>query len=336
MSRPTIRDIAAAAGVSPSAVSFALNSRPGISQATRERVLAIANQMGWTPNAAARALSNSKAHAVGLVIERPHNSYSSERFFFDLMVGIQARLKQTHLDLVLQMTQTLTEELAVYRAWHGQQRVDGVIVVNPRSSDPRPALLADLSLPAVFIGEPIPQFGSVVANDEAMMLEIAKHLVSMGARRIAYLCGSGGLIHIQRRQHSLSAFGAQHGVDVMIAAETDYTETSGYSQTTQLLKSPQPPDAIIFDNEILALGGSQALRALNLRMGEDVLAISCEDSPICRVLSPAMSAVARAPAVLGEHAAQILMSMLKGEQARTFAENVPRLIIRDSTVRSRT
>ena len=331
MARPTIRDIAQVAGVSPAAVSFALNSRPGISQATRERILDVANQMGWTPNAAARALSASKAHAVGLVIERPQTSYSSERFFFDLMVGIESRLKQAQLDLVLQMTQSLEEEMSIYRTWWAQKRVDGVIVVNPRSHDPRALVLAELGLPAVFVGEPVEGFGSVVGNDAVMMKTLAEHLIAAGARRIAYLCGSAALVHIQRRQRTLSRFGAQHGVDVMIAAETDYAEASAQAETAQLLRSPARPDAIIFDNEVLALGGTQAIGEAGLKVGHDVLTASCEDSPICRVLSPAITSLARSPATMGEHAAQLLTAMLDGEPARTFAEGVPRLVVRASS-----
>ena len=333
MARPTIRDIAAVAGTSPTAVSFALNSRPGISDATRKRILDVANRMGWTPNAAARSLSAAKANAVGLIIEHPQTSYSSERFFFDLIVGIESRLKRSQLDLVLHMAQSLDEEIATYRTWAGQKRVDGVIVVNPRSDDPRARVLRELGLPAVFVGEPVEGFGSVVGNDEAMMRTIARHLVDAGATRIGYLCGFGSLIHIQRRCHTLSRFGAQHGVDVVIAADTDYTETSGYEHTRELLASKTAPDALIFDNEVLALGGSLAVVDAGLVAGEDVLTASCEDSPICRISNPPITAITRAPAVMGEHAAQILIAMLGDDEPRTHAEEVPRLIERASSAR---
>lgn len=334
MSRPTIRDIAAAANVSPTAVSFALNSRPGIADSTRQRILQIAKQMGWTPNAAARALSASKAHAAGLVIARPQTSYTSERFFFGLMVGIQARLKRAGIDLVLQMTGDIHEEMETYKTWWSQRRVDGVFVVDPRLEDPRPILLKKLGMPAVFIGEPVEGFSSVVGNDEAMIISVAEHLVEQGATRIGYLTGLASLVHTQRRQNALSRFGAQHGVDIVISSETDFTELSGLKETNRLLDSPKPLDAIIFDNEILALGGSQAIYQKGLNVGTDILAISCEDSPICRVLNPAMSAVAREPAVMGEHAAQLLDQVLEGAPPKTIAQKVPKLNVRASSSRS--
>ncbi|MDO5048750.1 MAG: LacI family DNA-binding transcriptional regulator [Actinomycetaceae bacterium] len=336
MDRPTIRDIASVANVSPTAVSFVLNSKPGVSEATRERVLAVAKQMGWTPNAAARALSASKANAVGLVIARPETSLSSERFFFGLLVGIQARLKRDNMDLVLQISNNISEEIETYRTWWGQRRVDGVVVVDPRLDDPRPAALEDLGMPAVFVGEPVEGFSCVVGNDEGMITDIAKHLASQGAKRIGYLTGLASLVHTQRRQRALTRFGLQHGIDIIVSSETDYSEQSGISETNRLLDARRPLDAIIFDNEILALGGAQAINAHGLQIGKDILTASCEDSPICRVLTPPMTAAAREPALLGEHAAQLLLSVFDGEEPKIFAENVPKIIERPSSTRQRT
>ncbi len=77
--RPTIRDIARMANVSPGAVSLALNDKPGVSEETRRRIVGLASAMGWTPSFAAKALSNSKASAIGLVLARPRASVDAER-----------------------------------------------------------------------------------------------------------------------------------------------------------------------------------------------------------------------------------------------------------------
>ncbi len=333
MQRPTIRDIATAANVSPTAVSFVLNSKPGVSTATRERVLAVAKQMGWTPNAAARALSASKANAVGLVIARPDTPLTSERFFFGLLLGIQARLKRDNIDFLMQIANSIAEEIDTYRTWWSERRVDGVIVVDPRLDDPRPKIIRELGMPAVFLGEPVEGFSCVVGNDEGMITSIAKHLADQGATRIGYLTGLASLVHTQRRQKALTRFGLQHGVDIIISSETDYSEQSGISETNRLLSAKLPLDAIIFDNEILALGGAQAIADHGLTMGKDILTASCEDSPICRVLTPPMTAAAREPALMGEHAAQLLLSTLEGGETKTFAENVPQIIERASSQR---
>src|SRR5689334_24665510 len=94
--RPTIADIARRAGVSTGAVSYALNGQPGVSPATRQRILAIADEIGWRPSHAARALSASRAHAVGLVIARPARWLGVEPFFMQFLAGLEAELSGRH------------------------------------------------------------------------------------------------------------------------------------------------------------------------------------------------------------------------------------------------
>jgi DNA-binding LacI/PurR family transcriptional regulator len=98
--RPTIADIARRAGVTKAAVSFALNGQPGVSAATRERILAIAEEIGFQPNSAARALSDGRAGAFGLIIDRPPNMLGIEPWFMQLMAGIQAELSGDHAALL--------------------------------------------------------------------------------------------------------------------------------------------------------------------------------------------------------------------------------------------
>src|SRR6201992_754596 len=92
MKRPTITDIAQRAGVTKAAVSFALNGQPGVSAATRERILAIAQEIGFQPNSAARALTAGSSGGSGVVIARPAGTLAMEPFFMQLVSGIQAEL----------------------------------------------------------------------------------------------------------------------------------------------------------------------------------------------------------------------------------------------------
>ena len=101
MARPTIADIADKAGVSKGAVSFALNGRPGVSDATRARILQIAEQMSWRPHSAARALGASRVDSVGLVIARPARTLGVEPFFAHLLSGLQSGLSAQSISLQL-------------------------------------------------------------------------------------------------------------------------------------------------------------------------------------------------------------------------------------------
>ncbi|MCQ8208073.1 LacI family transcriptional regulator, partial [Cutibacterium acnes subsp. acnes] len=117
MDRTTIKDIARVAGVSPGAVSFALNDKPGVSDSTRARVKAVAKDLGWRPNVAARALSANRAGAVGLVIARDDRSFAGEGFFLHLIAGMEEILTPARTALVLQLVASREEECEVHRQW---------------------------------------------------------------------------------------------------------------------------------------------------------------------------------------------------------------------------
>uniref|UniRef100_UPI00292F5388 LacI family DNA-binding transcriptional regulator n=1 Tax=Clavibacter michiganensis TaxID=28447 RepID=UPI00292F5388 len=103
--RTTLREIARRAGVSESAVSFALNDRPGVSEITRDRVRRVAEQLGWRPSTAARALSGEGAATVGFVLARPAHTLGVDSFFLQLVSGIQEVLAERHLGLLFQVAQ---------------------------------------------------------------------------------------------------------------------------------------------------------------------------------------------------------------------------------------
>src|SRR6266702_3566281 len=114
MKRPTIADIAQRAGVTKAAVSFALNDQPGVSAATRERILAIARELGFQPSSAARALADGRAGAFGLVIDRPARTLGMEPFFMQLISGIQAELSGDHSALLFTMADDQAAEIELY------------------------------------------------------------------------------------------------------------------------------------------------------------------------------------------------------------------------------
>ena len=135
--RPTIADIASRAGVTKAAVSFALNGQPGVSAATRERILAIASEIGFQPSSAARALSDGRAGAFGLVVDRPARTLGIESYFMQLISGIQAELSRDHIALLFTTAEDQAAEIELYRTWWAQRRVDGVFLVDLQLGDQR-------------------------------------------------------------------------------------------------------------------------------------------------------------------------------------------------------
>ena len=215
--RPTIADIARRAGVTKAAVSFALNGQPGVSAATRERILAIAEEIGFQPSSAARALSDGRAGAFGLVIDRPARTLGMEPFFMQLMSGIQAELSLDHTPLLFTLAEDQEAEIALYRSWWAQRRVDGVFLVDLQIDDQRVAVLEELKMPAVVIGTPAGA-GSLPAvwqDDAAATRAVVEHLAGAGHRRIARVTGIPRFWHTKIRTDAFRAAARAVGVEAV-------------------------------------------------------------------------------------------------------------------------
>ncbi|MEU3458872.1 LacI family DNA-binding transcriptional regulator [Streptomyces sp. NPDC006733] len=335
--RPTMKDIARRAGVSESAVSFALNDRPGVSPATRDRVRRVAEQLGWRPSTAARALSGEGAATVGLVLARPAHTLGVESFFLQLVSGIQVVLARRHLGLLFQVVEDLGEECAIYRRWWAERRVDGLLVVDPRLDDPRPALLDELGLPAVVIGALAPGapahsgLSTVWADDAGAMASIVDHLYGLGHRRILHIAGLPHLAHTQRRIRSLRAEAARRGLPDVHSISTDYSDTEGAEATRRALAQPRPPTAIVYDNDVLAMAGLAVANERGLAVPADLSVVAWDDSVLCRSAHPALTALVRDTGSFGRHAAEQLLSLLDGNPAQEIQDDLPRLVARAST-----
>src|SRR3954465_14282581 len=124
--RPTIDDVAARAGVSSAAVSFAVNGRPGVGEDTRRRILAAAHEQGWGPMASARALTEARARAVGLLLARGVDQLEVDPFFVRFLAGVERALARSDHDLVLRVAERI--ELGTYERLAAAGRVDGFLL----------------------------------------------------------------------------------------------------------------------------------------------------------------------------------------------------------------
>ncbi|MET9644963.1 LacI family DNA-binding transcriptional regulator [Streptomyces syringium] len=336
--RPTMKDIARRAGVSESAVSFALNDRPGVSAATRARVRRVAEELGWQPSTAARALSGEGSATVGLVLARPARTLGVESFFLQLVSGVQEALAVRRLGLLFQVVEDLDAECAVYRRWWAERRVDGLLVVDPRDDDPRPALLDGLGLPAVVIGAldgvgegPYGAISNLWADDTGGMASIVGHLCDLGHRRIVHIAGLPELAHTRRRIDSLRAEADRRALPDVVSVTTDYSDAQGAAATRRVLAAAYPPTAIVYDNDVMAVAGLAVAAERKVSVPRQLSIVAWDDSVLCRNTHPPLTALARDTAGFGKRAAEQLIALLDGGPARRVRDVAPRLAAREST-----
>lgn len=333
MKRPTIADIAKRAGVSKGAVSYALNGRPGVSAGTRQRILAIAEEVGWQPNSAARALSGAMSNVVGLALCRPARVLGIEPFFMELISGLEAELSARDYGLTLQVVADPEAELAVHRRWWAERRVDGVLVCDLRVDDPRVPALEELGLPAVVIGGPAHTGGlpSVWHDDAQPLAETVEYLAALGHKRIAHVAGLPELLHTRVRTDAFHAVTNRLELPEAVTVSSDYTGEAGARITRRLLSSSKRPTAILYDNDVMAIAGLGVAQELRLDVPGDLSIVAWDDSPLCQLTHPPLTALGRDIPAYGAIAAGRLLAAIAGEAVGDHKHVSAQLTTRGST-----
>jgi DNA-binding LacI/PurR family transcriptional regulator len=331
--RPTISDIARRAGVSIGAVSFALNGRPGVSESTRRRIVGIAEELGWRPSAAARGLSAKRVHAVGLVLARDAETLGVEPFFMKFIAGLEAELAGAGTALMLQVVPDHARWAEAAVAWWAERRIDGMIVTDLWHDDPRIPVLESTGVPAVLVGRPRQDSAlpAVWSDDVAATVEAVDYLVGLGHRRIARVAGLAALEHTQARSTAFRAAAARHRLAEAPVIATDYTWEEGARATRELLSARTPPTAIVFDNDIMATAGLSVARKLGVAVPERLSIVAGDDSQLCEMVFPALTALSRDVQAYGANTARILLALLDGQEPGSFQDATAKLIPREST-----
>lgn len=331
--RPTIADVAKAAGVSKGAVSYALNGRPGVSEATRHRIQAAADTLGFRANTAARALAGAASNVVGLTLQRPARTLGVEPFFMELVSGLEAELSLRSYALLLQMVSDSDHAVAVYQQWWNDRSVDGVLVCDVGDGDQRVDALARLKLPAVVIGPPAAsgELASIWSDDGVSLIEAVNYLAALGHKNIARVGGLPELSHTTIRTQTFAALGDQLQLESAVTIPTDYTGEDGARATRRLLSSASRPTALIYDNDIMAIAGLAVAQEMGLHVPRDVSIIAWDDSPICRLVHPPLTALTRDISAYGTHAARMLLAAIAGETVTNMHDEPAHLSPRGST-----
>jgi DNA-binding LacI/PurR family transcriptional regulator len=333
--RPTIADVARRAGVSPAAVSFAVNGRPGVGEQTRARILETAKELGWHPSASARALTEARARTIGLVLARQSEELEADSFFVRFLAGIERKLVPADYALLLQLVPVAGADktLGAYERLAAGGRVDGFLLTDPELDDPRPQLLQAAGLPVVVAGrlESDSPFPWVETDHDAGMSLVVEHLVSLGHQRIGFLGGAGSYEHVQRRlsrwREAVCAAGLAPATEVL---------ANGASRALAAAVLDSEPTAVACTSDTLALALVAAARARGLSVPEDLSVTGFDDSLLAALSSPALTSVRVDYAEFGAAAAGALLARIGGEEAPRYEPSRPVLEVRASTAGPRT
>ncbi|MFJ8695785.1 LacI family DNA-binding transcriptional regulator [Streptomyces roseolilacinus] len=331
--RVTIKDVAARAGVSKGAVSLAFNHKPGVSDATRERIFTAARELGWAPSATARSLSSQRVDTVGLALCRPARLLGIEPFYMDFISGIESVLADRSCSLLLRLVRDVDEEIALYRHWWRGRMIAGGILVDFRQDDPRVPSLQAIGLPAVAVGHPslTGAFPAVWTDDATAVGEAVRYLAALGHRRIARVGGPAELGHSAIRAEAFRSTVRGLGLEEGRQIATGFDEKEGARATRSLLLAADRPTAIVYDNDIMAVAGAGVAAEMGLVVPDDLSLLAWDDSQLCRITHPTLSAMSHDVHHFGAEVARILFDVVDGTHTGPHQVPTPTLTPRGST-----
>ena len=327
----TIRDVAAAAGVSVATVSRVANGSTNaypVRPKTRERVLEAIATLGYRPNDNARGLLLKRSGLIGLVVPDISNPYYPE-----VARGIEDVANEHGYKLMFCSTDRLPDRASAYIEALLLKRVDGLVIVGGgeeiRLSAPT---VATYDTKVVFIGRPSTAFSTVRIDNVGAARDATEHLLGLGHRRVGFIsAGTSSNTVVERRKGYREALEA-HGIafDNALVVDGDFTEAVGYAAAKQLLQLDDRPTAIFAANDRMALGAMAAISDLGLRVPEDVALVGFDDVPMSGYLRPALTTVSVSAHELGKKAMDILLADIEGRSTRRRVRVATQLIVRDS------
>ncbi|WP_372518073.1 LacI family DNA-binding transcriptional regulator [Solirubrobacter ginsenosidimutans] len=310
-------------------MSFAVNDRPGVSSVTRARILAAARDLGWQPSASARALTEARTRAIGLVLARSAAQLEGDTFFLRFLAGIEEVLTAADYALLLQIVPgEASAALPAYERLAAAGRVDGFLLTDVEAGDPRFALLSGAGIPVVLAGRPVgraPFPWLETRHDEGIAPAVA-HLAELGHERIGFLCGRPEFEHQRVREVAWRSALLEAGLAPGPLGHVVFDAPAAALTVLQ-----EEPTAVICSSDALAVELYLAARSLGVAIPGDLSVIGFDDSTLARYASPALTSVRVDYAEFGAAAATALLAAIAGEPAPDYSPSVPELVVRAST-----
>ncbi|MGD0273019.1 MAG: LacI family DNA-binding transcriptional regulator [Gaiellaceae bacterium] len=325
----TLREIALRTGVSVSTVSRVLNGHSGVSAEVRERVLALADELDYTPNAAARTLVLQHSRLLTVVIRTGDHREFQHPFYQVILDGIKRKATEFGYDLLILSHEGIEygDDSTFFVTRARRHQVEGAILMGVREPDLES--FVKFKIPAVTIDfEPqtkIEGLFGVVRSDNVAGAEMAvTHLHSLGHRRIAHIAGllntSAGIGRLVGYRNALEQLGLPYRDEYVV--EADYRYGTGCEAMRKFLALPEPPDAVFAASDMSALGAMRAIRELGQRVPDDVAIVGYDDILFASLSIPTLTTVRQDKDELGESACGALIELVEGR-----ASSLPQLIL---------
>lgn len=313
----SIKDIAAACGVSISTVSKALNDHRDVSQAKKEYIRRKAKEMGYSPNSSARALKTNKSHNIGVLFVDEAQSGLTHDYFASVLDSVKSTAESKGYDLTFIISGKEHQGQMTYLEHSRYRGVDGVVIACVNFVEPEVVELMQSNIPTVTIDYTFNKTISILSNNMEGMSSLTQYALDMGHTKIAYLYGEDSVVTSNRLSGfyiTLEKNGIKPNDEYIMEVKYRNIETAEQA-TRKLLSMPDPPTCIFYPDDYAAFGGINVIREMGLRIPEDISVAGYDGIPISRMIEPRLTTVVQDTKQIGKCAAEKLISLI--EKPRT-------------------
>ncbi|MFF5293996.1 LacI family DNA-binding transcriptional regulator [Paractinoplanes globisporus] len=331
--RPTIRDIAAMAGVSAGTVSRAMNGLPGVGADTRRRISEIIAEQGFRVDATARQLSTGRSNTLGVLFPLHASEVVMHPIYPELLGALGDAAERAGYDILL-LTMS-RDQPAHVRDTVVRRRVDGVVMPAAGPRDPLLRQLTDLGAPVVLIGHRsrLPSVGWVDCTHDTAAREVTRMMLDAGRRDLVLMNGPVHVSACKLRSAGFWAEVTEAGPAVASAREVSvpFDTAAATAEALTLLSGDSPPDAIVCASDTIAAGVLDAARSLGLSVPDDLAVSGFDDSPFGALTQPTLTTVRMPLHDIGRAAAEMLFAMIDQRPTSRRVVLPTEVVVRAST-----
>ena len=308
----TIKEVAEAAGVSPSTVSRVISNSNRISEDTKVRVRNIMEELGYHPNAIARSLVSKSTKTIGVVMPQSTEIAILNPFFPQALSGVSAAAHKQDYCIVLSTGSTEDEQLKSIKDIVMSGRVDGVILMYSSTENKILDFLREIKMPILLIGKPLDNKGVLfVDNDNvAAAYKVTQGFINRGHTKIAYISGKFEFVvsldRLDGYRNALRDNKLEFNRDYIVSV--DYLKDEGYAAMNQLLQLKDRPTAVIVTDDAIAFGVIEALKDADVKIPEEIEIISFNNVPLSKFTNPKLSSVDVNAYELGYKSGELLIN----------------------------
>ncbi len=309
----SLKDIAQKCGVSVATVSKALNGHSDIGEDTRKRVAEVAREMGYVPNAVAKALKTDRTYNIGVLFVDEAGSGLTHDYFSHVLDGFKRQVEEAGYDLTFISNNKNNLGRTSYMEHVRFRRFDGVCIACVDFSNPEVLELVQGDIPVITIDHIFDNTAAVISDNVGGMKDLVRYIFGRGHRKVAYIHGVSSAVTTARLT-SFYRTAQEYGIEIPdeYVLEAPYRDTkSAYERTLELLDLPEPPSCILYPDDFAAFGGIRAISQRGLRIPEDISIAGYDGLRIGRHVTPRLTTLRQDTERIGRTAADRLVDMIE-------------------------